>query len=274
MNCQDMEKFIHVYLDREFAEEDRSDFERHLADCASCRRLAAFEQRFKQQLRTSLAPPYLRLEQREALRQKLRAALESGAPRPASHPAWRWALGIVPAAGAAALFVAFALFARDRMATPTLVSAPPRPTQVESRNPQAVSDFYRDKLDFRVEPPRFQDRRTALLGARLGQVEAREAAHLLYRHGDQKFSVLMFKPHARAFAGTTTRRVGDTQVFYTTEAGRPLAAFSHRGVGYAITGDLSSQVLDGLVRDVVTPTPFPASDLPVDALPAVAPGGR
>ena len=48
MQCQDMEKFIHVYLDREFAEEDRADYERHLSECSACRRLARFEQRFKE----------------------------------------------------------------------------------------------------------------------------------------------------------------------------------------------------------------------------------
>jgi anti-sigma factor RsiW len=267
-----MEKFIHVYLDREFAEEDRADFERHLADCASCRRLATFEQRFKQQLRTSLGPPYLRLDEREALRQKIRSALVDGAPRPALHPAWRWALGIVPAAGAAALLVGLALLARDQ--TPTPVSTSPRPSQLASHDPQAVQDFYRGKLDFPVEPPRFNDRRAALVGARLDQVKAREAAHLLYRHGDQRFSVVMFKPQATELEGKATHRVGNTRVLFATQQGRPVATFSHRGVGYAITGDLTSRVLEGLVRDVVTPTPYPASDLPVDVVPVVAPPGR
>ncbi|MDX9999958.1 MAG: zf-HC2 domain-containing protein [Polyangia bacterium] len=272
MNCQDMEKFIHVYLDREFASEDRADFERHLAECAACRRLATFEQRFKQQLRTSLGPPYLRLDEREALRLRIRSTLENAAPRPASHPAWRWAMGLVPATGAAALLVGLALLGRDQAEKEA--SGPARTFQVESQDPRTVRAFYRDKLGFQVDPPRFNDRRTTLMGARIGQLETREAAHLLYRHGDQPFSVLMFKPHGQAFSGKTARLVGNTKVFYGAEAGRPVATFSHRGVGYSITGDLPAHVLDGLVRDVVLPTTFPSQDLPVDAVPVGAPGGR
>lgn len=274
MNCQDMEKFIHVYLDREFDEDDRADFERHLADCASCRRLAAFEQRFKQQLRTSLAPPYLRLDEREALRQRIRSTLEGAQPRPASRPAWLWAL--IPAAGAAALLVGLALLQTERIEAPIRVpeASPPGPSQVDGRSPQAVREFYRGRLDFPVDPPRFSDRRTALLGARLGKVEAREAAHLLYGRGDQRFSVLVFLPDERTFLGKAPHRIGDTRVFWATERGRPVATFSHRGLGYSITGDLPAAELDRLVRDLVAPLPFPSADSPVDALPVGASGDR
>ena len=96
MQCQDMEKFIHVYLDREFAEEDRADYERHLSECERCRRLARFEQRFKQQLRTSLARPHLRLDEREEVRQRIMRSIAEAPPLPAQGPARRWAIRLLP----------------------------------------------------------------------------------------------------------------------------------------------------------------------------------
>lgn len=277
MNCQDMEKFIHVYLDREFAEEDRADFERHLADCAACRRLASFEERFKQRLRTGLARPHLRLDEREALRLKIRTTLESAPPAPASHPASRWALRILPAAAAAGLLLALMLRPGDRASLPELPglsgpSAAATGQALESRDPSAVRRFYRGKVDFPVVPPRFTDQRAALVGARHEPGVAPRAAHLLYRHGDRPFSVVMFRPDPSRFQGAPRRRIAGQPVYFASQGGRPTATFAHRGVGYTITGDLSPAALDRLVRDVLEPLPFPSGDAPVDAVPVGASG--
>jgi len=163
MNCQDMEKFIHVYLDREFAEADRADFEAHLAECEHCRRLARFEQAFKQQLKTSLAYPSLRLDEREALRKKILGAIDEAPPEPASRPMTRWALRLVPAAAAALLLVA--LIGRGPS---TRHPAPsPRATHMAIAadspeiDPLAARSFYARLLAFPVEPPRFSEDRLA-----------------------------------------------------------------------------------------------------------------
>lgn len=277
MNCQDMEKFIHVYLDREFAEEDRADFERHLADCATCRRLAAFERQFKQQLRTALGPPHLRLDEREALRLRIQASLRTASGRAPGASTARWTLRLVPVAAAALLLVGLLFRPGGQLPIGEHVANDTAATQaleVASQDPRIVRDFYRDKLDFRIDPPRFRDGRTALEGGRLGQVDAHQAAHLLYRRGDQRFSVLLFRPDAKSFQGKVRHRIGDMNVFFAQDRGTPMVTFAHGGVGYAITGDLPQGELQRLVREVVSPLPFPSSGTPIDAVPVTAPGRR
>ena len=45
MNCQDVQKFIHAYLDGEFDEREWATLAAHLEQCSGCRRMAEFEER-------------------------------------------------------------------------------------------------------------------------------------------------------------------------------------------------------------------------------------
>ncbi len=281
MNCQDMEKFIHVYLDREFAEEDRADFERHLAECERCRQLARFEQRFKQQLKTGLARPHLRLDERESLRLRLMSTLDNAPPLPARSSMTRWALRVVPAAAAAVLV--FTLILQERSPTgrhaASLLKALTLPRsavqpKVKSQDPVAVRDWYRNKLDFRIDPPKFRDGHTSLVGARLGQAYAQQAAHLIYQRDGRRVNVMMFRPSAGTFQDLQRRQIGGKTVYYGQHQGQNVAAFFHQGVAYSIASDLPRGQLDRLVQDVLTPRALP-DEVPTsyDALPASAPGG-
>lgn len=278
MNCQDMEKFIHVYLDREFSEADRADFEAHLAECDHCRRLARFEQTFKQQLKTSLAHPSLRLDEREGLRKKILGAIDETPPEPATRPVARWALRLVPAAAAALLLLA--LMARGPTAhhPASTPRATPMalPTDSPELDPGAARSFYAKMLSFPVQPPRFTDGQTRLVATRLARVDAERAAHLVYRRGDQDVNVILSAHQPRLSDRLATRRVGGTLVHLGSRGGRSVASFMHRGVAYTLTAELPLSDLTRLVRDVVRPprsSPFPAPDAPVDAVPASAPGG-
>ena len=138
----------------------------------------------------------------------------------------------------------------------------------------AVRQWYRNKLDFRIDPPQFRDGRTALVGGRVGQVDAQQAAHLIYRRGGRNVNVMMFRPGAETFRGLQRRRIGSKTVYYGQRRGQRVAAFFHRGVAYTIASDLPSGELDRLVQDVIAPPAFPdRTTAPHDALPASAPGG-
>lgn len=71
MNCNDVQKFIYVYLDEEFDKGDTLEFEAHIRECDKCRGLCEFEERFRRRLRNQLtmrtAPPSLRLRILDAL---------------------------------------------------------------------------------------------------------------------------------------------------------------------------------------------------------------
>lgn len=277
MNCQDMEKFIHVYLDREFAEEDRAAFEQHLASCARCRRLADFESRFKQRLKTSLARPHLTMEEREQLHARVAEALQNAPPLPVAVGARRWALRLVPAAAAAGLLVAIAVQqpANNHPAVTGTVSSKngAQPLGVMSTDPDEVRTWYQGRVSFPVVPPRFDDGRTALVGGRVRQVAHGQAAQLVYQRGRKRFSVTLFRSGQAGMPGMRIRRIADKDVYFSSRAGRNVAAFQHGGIGYTITGTLPEHELRELVRRVLNPSPRPMSSRPLyhPALPVSAP---
>ncbi len=255
MQCQDMEKFIHVYLDREFAEEDRADYERHLAECEQCRRLARFEQRFKAQLKTSLAYPRMRLDEREAVRARIMQTLAEAPPLPAEHGVKRWILRLVPAAAAAGVLMALVLGEGDvhplMLGSSLLVSEPgPVPEKI-TRDPHVLREWYRRKLGIAVLPPRFTDGRTSLVGGRIGRVDSSRAAHLIYSRGDSRFSVTVSASQRIPSRGVVSRRMGDRSVFFSYGQDHNAATFRHHGVVYTIAGSLPRRDLDSLVLDVL-----------------------
>ncbi len=275
MQCQDMEKFIHVYLDREFAEEDRADYERHLAECEQCRRLARFEQRFKAQLKTSLARPHLRLDEREEVRSRIMQTLAEAPPLPADHGTRRWILRLVPAAAAAGVLMALVL-GRGDLQPPVvgqslMANTNNQPLEVRTKDPHTLRDWFHEKLGIAIVPPRFSDGRTALVGGRIGRVEAKEAAHLLYSRGGRDISVMVFRPENVPFHGMVSRRIGSKSVYFSYGKGQNVAAFRHRGVGYTITGALPQHELDGLVRDVLHQPSGHIAPPTVNAVPVKAP---
>lgn len=275
MQCQDMEKFIHVYLDREFAEEDRADYERHLTVCEHCRRLARFEQRFKAQLKTSLARPHMRLDEREAVRARIMQTIAEAPPLPAGHGTRRWLLRLVPAAAAAGVLMALVL-GRSDIRPPVvgqslMANSNNQPLEVRTKDPHILRDWYREKLGIAIVPPQFSDGRTALVGGRIGRVEAKEAAHLIYSRGDRNISVMVFRPENVPFRGMVSRRIGNKNVYFSYGKGQNVAAFRHRGVGYTITGALLRHELDALVRDVLHQPSGRSGPPPVDAVPVKAP---
>jgi anti-sigma factor (TIGR02949 family) len=54
MDCREIQKYLHVYLDQEFDERERGEIEGHLAECAACMRQARFEQWFREAFRKSV----------------------------------------------------------------------------------------------------------------------------------------------------------------------------------------------------------------------------
>ncbi len=275
MQCQDMEKFIHVYLDREFAEEDRADYEQHLTECDQCRRLARFEQRFKAQLKTSLAHPQLRLDEREEVRARIMQTLAEAPPLRADHRTGRWILRLVPAAAAAGVLMALVLGRGDLqpavVGQSLMANTNNQPLEVRTQDPHTLRDWYHEKLGIAIVPPRFSDGRTALVGGRIGRVEAKEAAHLLYNRGGRNISVMVFRPENVPFHGMESRRIGSKSVYFSYGKGKNVAAFRHRGVGYTITGSLPRHELDGLVRDVLHQPSGITEPATVNAVPVKAP---
>jgi mycothiol system anti-sigma-R factor len=249
MNCQDVQKFIHAYLDGEFDEREWATLAAHLEQCSSCRRMAEFEERFRTALKRSLPP----VAAPETLRASVGRALDE-AEAEEMTPDWtrRWAWRLIPAAAAATLIVA-AFFAKQRELTPPNMLAAQSiewhrlrlPMDVKATSTEAVQRFFSDKVPFAVRPPAFA-RQARLDGARLANLREHQAVYLTYRVGDSRVSVFIFDPQAVPTAGPV-RRVGRRQVYWQDVQGYPVAMYTSGGTGYAVTSDMDPERLVQLI---------------------------
>ena len=108
MTCDELEGFVYVYLDGEFAPSEKVEFERHLAQCPACARKVRLESAFREKIRrlarenaiapSARAPETVRRSIQSWLRQEQqRAALRSWVRAGA-------AAAVIAAAGGAYLY--------------------------------------------------------------------------------------------------------------------------------------------------------------------------
>ncbi|HEY3358919.1 MAG TPA: zf-HC2 domain-containing protein [Polyangia bacterium] len=236
MLCAEVDKFIPAYVDGEFAEEDRVEFERHLAECARCREVARFEARFKASLRAHLRRPALPL----GLRERITAQIEA-APVPGSRLR-RFFYRSVLVAAAAPVLVAL-LFTGQAQTLPVVQESIHRhqrnlPLDVVGPDRQRVSTWFRDKVDFPVRPPGLRLVGADLLGGRVTNVRERQAALLQYNVRGRKVSVLVFEPGDLSLEAPRVRRIGNRTIYFDHQGLTNVAVFRDGPVGYAVTSDL------------------------------------
>ena len=249
MQCAEVDKFIHAYIDGEFADEDRVEFERHLAECARCRDAARFELQFKRALRAALPRP----EVPPGLRERIVADLAR-----APVPGRSWGRVLYPgAAVAAAAALAIGFFWRQSAGTlPVVEESIHRhqrnlPMEVVGPDGQRVSSWFRGKVDVPVQAPRWRPVGADLLGGRISHMRDRQAAHLIYNVRGQKVSVLVFDPSVLPSHLDRVQRVRNHDVHFQRQAGYNVAVYRQGNVGYAITSDLPELEMMQLVSAAV-----------------------
>jgi anti-sigma factor (TIGR02949 family) len=246
MDCQDVQKFIHAYLDGEFDEHEWAAISAHLESCDSCRRTAELEERFRRCLRSSFrtvsAPP--------ELRERVQRALDA-ADVPESWTR-RWAWRLIPAAAAAALVVAM-IFAKQLELSPSTMLAEQSiewhrrhmPMDITGSS-EAVQRFFSDKVPFAVRPPVFDRQQARFDGARLANLREHQAVYLTYRVGERRVSVFIFDPQVVPTMGPI-RRVGIRNVVLQDVRGYNVAMYTAGGTGYAVTSDMEPERLVQLI---------------------------
>jgi anti-sigma factor RsiW len=118
------------------------------------------------------------------------------------------------------------------------------PVEVPSPEPSEVNRWFSDKLPFRLAAPRFRDQRVTLLGGRLSRVRRSQergsvpAAHLLYRVGKHKMSVLVFDGQGQFPAENGVDGAGNPRPMIREIRGHRVAIYRRGGLTYAITSTL------------------------------------
>jgi mycothiol system anti-sigma-R factor len=247
MTCDDIRQAIYVYLDGEFAPGEAGEFEQHLRMCADCSELATREGHFlgclKRQLSTPPAPAELRTRVLDAL-----SEMDFGR-RPT--PPWvRWGLPMATAAGVAVL-VGWGLGGQPPTAEATtreVVATHRQDLPMEVRGSVGnIERFLHENAKFDALVPFQDDAEVRLLGARLTQINGRQAIVYNYDFGGRRLTVLQ-QPQVESEEAPDGYQVADHQgyrvVSFRTgpvmnsvvgavgsgEVGRLLVPVAYRGV--------------------------------------------
>jgi len=246
MECREVEKFIHAYLDGEFDEGEWAAIRVHLDQCQPCQRRAQFEERFREVLKSSLqpapAPAGLRLKVVQALQSSER---EPGARR-------RWALRLVPAAAAAAVVGGLLVVQVGRRDQNAIVEQSidwhrrHLPLDVTGSSPDVIQRYFSDKVPFAVRPPVFRGEKAQLVGARLTNLREHQAVYVAYQVNGRRVSVFIFDPDGVPVSGPQLQ-AGPRRVRWQGRQGYNTLTYTSGGTGYAVTSDMDPSGLVQLV---------------------------
>lgn len=242
MNCRDVEKFAHAYVDGEFADEERGAFSAHLEVCAKCKRsvrfVGAFSKRLKDALSVERAPA--------ALLGRVKVALGHEAQRQRPSVTW-WSLRLAPVAAAAVAL--FFVFAGDSGGDASLAEQTiywhrqnKIPLDVQADSPEKVRAFFADKVPFAVRPPKLGIAGAKLVGARLTSLRGQPAAYLVYQVGNERISVFMVDPKV---VRTLTEEGGDIR--WRGHHGYNVGFTRSHGAGYAVASEMDPRRLVRLI---------------------------
>jgi anti-sigma factor RsiW len=243
MNCSDVEKFAHAYVDGEFADEERGAFSAHLEVCAKCRRAVRFVGSFSKRLKDSWT-----VERAPAsLLGRVQNAIDEEEQRQRPSLKW-WSLRLAPVAAMAAVALFF-IFPGEQGGASSLAEQTvywhrqnTLPLDVQAGNPDKVRAFFADKVPFAVHPPRLGIPGAKLVGARLTNLREHRAAYLVYQVGKERISVFVVDPkvvRALAEEGGNIRWRG--------HHGYNVGFTRSRGAGYAVASEMDPQRLIRLI---------------------------
>jgi mycothiol system anti-sigma-R factor len=258
LRCAGIARFVDTYLDGEFGERERAEFEAHLADCERCRAKVREQAEWKRAIKAAApreqAPAALRNRIQRSISREGRPGAES---RRAGAASWRrFAIRYLPIAAAAGLVATVASSSLFRQSGSAGIAWSPVAADVIAKHrrnlpievqggPQDLRRWYSDKVDFPVKPPQLPA--AALRGGRLANVGDRQAAYLVYDKNGNKVSVFIFDPGEMRIEAQRKAVVGNREVYLDQDRGYNVALFRDNGVGYAIASELDPDEMLKLV---------------------------
>lgn len=250
LRCAGISRFVDTYLDGEFAETDRAEFEGHLGECEGCRAKVRVQAEWKRAIKAA-AP---REEAPAALRNRVARSIARESKPMLS---WRaWAVRAMPAAAAVGLMATFMISRVEwSPVAADLVAKHSKPMPIEvSGGTDQVRKWYADKVDFPVRVPQLCHQASCTLrGGRLSSIGDKPAAYLVYDINGDKVSVFIFDANDLPIETRRKMVIDHREVYFDQEHGYNVALFRDRGVGYAIASDLDQEQMMKLVSSAVSP---------------------
>jgi anti-sigma factor RsiW len=246
MNCAEADTFLHAYVDGELAGADRQAYEIHLRSCEHCTHASRFQARFKAAVRGHLPRPELPL----GLRTRLASAL---AAAPAPRRRWPWQShprSFTVATAAAAALVLFMANGQRPVRSSVMQQAfttfrHDMPLEVLSDSCTKVSDWFRGKVDFTLQPGAMLGG-TRCQGGRLVNVSDRLAAYVVYQApAGHRLGLMVVRSDSEPLAGTRQRVLhGGRRAFIDHQRGVSMVTVREpSGLDYVFTADLDEDAL-------------------------------
>jgi len=185
MNCEEVDRFLDVYLDGELNSGQALELEQHFSHCQSCKSLAKERREFLAFFK-ACAPAYKPPPQ---LRAKLLAKLRGETPKRTFtflRSPWIYAAAALVLGSFLALDILFRDSGREVSREAVLYHfhslTGTHPLDVASDQPQAVKSWLTAKLAFSPPVVGSPASGCSLIGARLGVIQNRFVAVLVYKH--------------------------------------------------------------------------------------------
>jgi anti-sigma factor (TIGR02949 family) len=250
--CTEAETVLAAYVDGELTGADRAAFESHLRTCATCTEESRLQARFKAAIRGHLPRPALPV----GLRSRIEAAL---AAAPAPRRRWLWQAhprAFTIGVAAAAALVLFVANGRRTTRSPMLEQALSTfhhdlPLDVLSDSCATVSDWFRGKVDFSLQPAAAQTN-TRCQGGRLVNVRDRIGAYVVYQApAGHRLGVTVAPSDTEPLAGSHQRVLHGRRAFVDSHRGVTTITFREPGgLDYVFTADLDEDTLANWVETV------------------------
>jgi len=246
-----------LYLDNELQEDERTAIEEHVEGCSSCASFVEKELTFLNAIRNSgkqhVASPELQTKVSAILRES--SVVRQGSRR------LRWMLPVAAALLVLLLPIVIWRVMREgdhpengvpsAFATKAAESHLKHirgqlPLEVESSNPQQISEWFTNKVNFNVKLPSYQETSGqeilyTLEGARLVNYQNDYAAYVSYHMKDRQISlVITSELSARPAGGEEIASRGLT-FHYNAIDGLKVITWSDRGLTYALVSDLEER---------------------------------
>jgi anti-sigma factor RsiW len=251
LTCSDADTVLHAYVDGELTGADRAAYEAHLCTCEACTQASRLQARFKAAIRGHLPRPTLPV----GLRSRIETALAS-APSPGRRWPWRsHPRAFTVSMAAAAALVLLVANTHRTVRSAVLEQAVSTfhhdlPLDVLSESCAKVSDWFRGKVDFAMQPNAHSGMHCQ--GGRLVNVRDRFGAYVVYRvPAGHRLGVMVVPSDNEPLAGDHLRVLHGRRAFLDTRRGVSTVTFREPGgLDYVFTADLDENALANWVETV------------------------
>jgi anti-sigma factor RsiW len=259
-SCDDICGRLTLYLDNELQGDERATVEEHLAGCESCAAALTRELNFLNTVRES-GPLYVASpELRNRVEQILKVSPVEESPSRRGFRS-RWLLATAAGLLVLLLPVLFWRVARQNELAPAsqvcsfaLMAAETHlrhvrgqlPLEMESEDPQKVSGWFTNKVNFSVKLPNYQEssgqeKLYTLEGARLVNYQTDYAAYVAYRMKKRPISLVITSGAAAKLSGGEEIASKGLKFHYNAIDGLKVITWSDRGLTYALVSDLDER---------------------------------